>query len=266
MITEALKTLEGWVREAAGAKGKVELVDVPGDKTSFGIVRPDGSIEMRARLPQPRNVTLSTVESVADFYTHASENLDFDEASIWFAKDEIVIVLDDGDREVRRNSAICTLETTEEWDSLLLAGENWYPQKQFVRMLRNTFGPCATDSSRRLLQTARIIAFNQSVAGHGKVELGRESLGRDIEAEVRSEAGDIPEEITLNVRIFTDPYTTARHEIRCLVDVNAREGTFNLAPLEGDLNDALEVETVRIVDRLKQSGGPVFLGSPNLSS
>lgn len=264
MITEALRTLETWIREAAGAKGKVDLVDLPGDKTSFGIVRPDGTLEIQERLPQPRNIALSTVESVAEFYTHASENLDYDEASIWYAENKIAIVLDDGPDGARRSLACCTLENTGEWDALLLAGENWYPQKQFVRLLRNTFGQCATDSSRRLLHTSRIVAFSQSVAGHGKIEHGRESLGRDIEADVRSEAGDIPEEITLNVRIFTDPYTTARHEIRCLVDVNAREGTFNLSPLEGDLNDAIEAETARIVDRLKQTGGPVFLGQPNL--
>ena len=263
MIREAMELFKDQVAGAAGAKGKVELLDVPGDPRHYMIVSADGTHTIAEKSPPPRVHSLDTIDAVIEYVTWAETNLTGD-PTVWFDGETIRVILDDADDSQRINRVSCELAYTPTWKKIDWLGEQWLAQKAFVRLLRITLADAATESSQQLLRVARVLAFSNSSAGHGKVEHGRQSLGLDIEEEVKSEAGEIPDEITLNVRIFDDPRTTRRFEIRLAVDINAREGTFNLCPVPGSVEEALE-------DQVNTIGGwldhelpdvAVFRGTP----
>jgi hypothetical protein len=158
---------------------------------------------------------------------------------------------------------VAPLVATQSYATLMGVGAKWLSQKEFVRLLRITLADAATDSSRHLLKAARVISFSATSGGKALAEHGRQSLGRDIEEQVTSEVGDIPEEVEFSVRLFTDPGLTRRFPVRCAVDINAKDATFNLSPLAEQLDDALSQQLELIGDQLRgEVKCPVFRGRP----
>lgn len=262
MIADALKLIQSTAQQAASAAGQLSVIELPKEPDRYAIVSADGSFEIRDAAPPPRAHVLGSLDQVDDFVASVSERFGAT-PTVWYDGDGIVVVIHDTEASQRRDAAKLKFRPTSTWTELCHHAEEWLPQKEFVRFLRITLADAATDSSRQLLRVCRVIGFSNSAGVASTVEHGRQSLGRDIEQQVKSEVGDLPEEITLNVRIFDDPSLTRRFAIRCAVDVEPRNATFNLCPLPGALGDAVDEQLDLIGRELTDSVEcPVFRGKP----
>lgn len=263
--TEALKLIQDTAIASSGAKDKVQLVPVPGSKIGeFAAVKPNGEFEfcVPTREPVPRKHGLLTVGQVGTFVKYATENLDA-KPIVWYGTDGVHVVLNDGKTSLREDVAFVSLRRTKAHDYLIIAADNYLPQKQFIRLLRLKLSDCLRDDEGRLIKILRLLNFKEGQTGYGKVEQGRESMGHDIEAEVTSDMGPIPEEITLSVRLYDDVCLQSRFPIRCDIDINAREGLLSLAPMAGALEKAVEDQMTALGSLLESDCDcEVFYGKP----
>lgn len=262
MIAEALNVIQDSARLAAGAVNKVAVVTLPQEPKKYAVVKADGTVEFRDVAPADRKHCLGEIGEVAGFVKFAEESLK-GKPSVWYAPDGVIVVVADAPDSHRADRAVAPLIGTQTYATLLAVGAKWLAQKDFVRLLRVTLADAATDSSQQLLKAARVISFSATSGGKALAEHGRQSLGRDIEEQVTSEVGDIPEEVEFNVRLFTDPGLTRRFPVRCAVDINAKDATFNLCPLAEQLDDALSQQLELIGEQLRgEVACPVFRGKP----
>ncbi len=262
MLADALRFLFDEGKKAAGSANQATILELPGLPGMFAIVNAAGDLKEYDKFPPKRLHTLGSVAEVKPFVDFAAETLDAS-PSVWYSEDGIVVVLTDDKMSQRDDQAKVTFEPTQTHETLRAIGERWFPQKDFVRLLRVTLADAATDSTRHLLAVSRVLGFSSSTAGHGTVQLGRQSLGKDIEDQVTSEVGDLPDEVVFNARLFTDPNMTRRFAIRCAVDVDARNATFNLAPLAEAFEDAVDEHLALLGQELSgELECPVFRGRP----
>ena len=81
-------------------------------------------------------------------------------------------------------------------------------------------------------------------------------------AEVRGNAGDIPEEVNLDVRIFNDQALKGRFRIRCAIEIDVTVGQFALIPLGSGLDGILDEQMAGLRELLGGLECPVFYGVP----
>ena len=87
-------------------------------------------------------------------------------------------------------------------------------------------------------------------------------MGRSITAKVSGE-GEIPEEVTLEVPVYSTPGETARYAVRCSVEVDPGTGRFTLAPPPDELTRVQTLALASIRERLSQGTNiPAYLGAP----
>lgn len=267
MIAEALQLFKTAVEGAAGAASKAHFTMIDGRPREVAKVGADGSVTFLDAAPPDRRHVLASVAQVPTFVEFATEKLN-GRPSVWYDASGVRVVVVDDAPSHRADFAAVDFDHDQTFVRLSNLAGTWFPQKAFVRLLRVDLADAATESSLNLLKVSRVIGFSESTGSHGTVELGRQSLGKDIESQIRSEVGDFPDSVTLNVRIFDDPFLTRRFEITCAVDVNPREGTFNLAPLPGQLSEAVD-EQVRLIgvyldshESIGEADVPLFNGRP----
>jgi hypothetical protein len=259
---ETLELIQTTAVRADGAKDKVQVVALPGDPTGrYLIAKPDGTFETTEPGSAPREHMLLSVEQVAPTAAHYKDGYD---PIVWYSPSGVTIVLDDSVDSRRLDVITCPLNKTPAFEFFSCKAEGtWFEQKAFVRKLRVALADCLTETSAELLRTVRVLSFASSTTGHGKIELGRESIGRDLEAELRSDAGEIPEKVSFNVRLFNDPVLTTRRQIVCGFDIEPREGKFNLCPLAGEIDRVLDEEMNSLATRLEAVGEvPLIFGTP----
>lgn len=262
MIAEALNVLFKTAQQAAGAENQAMVIELPGVPGKVAVVNASGVLTFHDKLPPKRAHALGSIAEVKGFVDFAKDQLE-GTPSVWYDEDGIVVVVQDDADSQRIDTAKVAFEPTQTHEVLREIGEKWFRQKDFVRLLRVTLADAATDSTRHLLAVSRVLGFSNSTAGHAKVEHGRQSLGRDIEDQVTSEVGDLPDEVTFSVRLFTDPVLSRRFPIRCAVDIDPAAATFNLAPLAEAFEDAVDEQLALLGEQLHgELECPVFRGRP----
>lgn len=258
MELDVLEKIQETAVKAAGVVHQVAIVALPNEPQGvYGIVGKDGSLEVRevrsvaaqARRPQPGRF-------------HRSRRA-LQGARGWRLRAHRLALVGQSRRRTDRIELPLAFTPAFEWFFRKAAGE-WLQQKLFIRKLRVELADCLTDSSAALLAAARILSFSESQSGYGKVQLGQESLGRDIQEQVQLDQGPVPEQVTFNVRVFTDACLTRRVQLSCAVDINAGEHTFNLAPRPEQLQQLLDNEVAFVGTKLEDGLGeiPVFGGTP----
>lgn len=258
MLQEALKLIEETAVKAAGARDKLQIVHVPTEPGHiYYTVGPGGEKERRVTEPAPRCHELATVAEVLEFV----EKKGSDKSVIWYDRSGVTIVVDDS---TRRDLASVSLEFTPQFVKLQeLERYQPFKQKEFVRLLRVTLAGTLQDP--RLLDWVRAVKFTTQGNAAGQVRHGRESMGRDIDAQVTSEiTDDCPEEVTLFVRVFTDPILVATSQVVCAVEIDASAETFSLTPLPLQLHNAIEDQVERFGSDFREGAKcPVFRGTPD---
>ena len=260
---ETLELIQTTAQKADGANGKVKTVELPEPDGRYLIVKADGTHELVERQPPDRRHTLLHISEVGQFTKHAAETWNIG-PSVWYDADTVTILIDDGPGDRRRHRAAVHLTHTEEFEFInSLNREDWLTQKQLVAMLRIHLADCLGERGGETLRILRSINFGATTSGHGNVEHGRESLGRELESEIRSDLGEIPEVIPLAVRVYDDPSLPQRGAIRCALEIDAGRGVFQFIPMPADLRE-IQDEALDQIGALLESDvdAPLFRGTP----
>lgn len=243
---------------AAGAEGKVCILKPEAEPHHrYLVVSPDGSHELVDAEASPRKHALGSIEDVVGW----CKSKGTEATVVWFSEEGCVVIEDD---LTRRDRLSMRLAFTEQWQLMCHLADNkpLFSQKDFVRLLRIDLHGLTSD--QRLLTFARNAKFSGQSSKGGEVLHGRESLGNTIEAAALGiNSGECPEELQINVRIFTDPHLQDRQPVNCAVELDVHSAAFRLTPYPLQLQLALEAEVCAIGAYLRENlEQPVFRGVP----
>jgi len=263
-LSESIQLIQDTAVKAAGAKGKVDLVKLPGEPDYvYGVVDANGRMERVEAAAPPRKHVLHSVDQVGDFVSRMADRLSC-ESTIWYSPIGVAIVLNDSPALNKEGTGYVPLKHTPQFLKLreLEKGVK-LSQKEFIRLLKNHLADCMTEEIEQLLRSVRSLNFSMKSANEGRYAQGRESLGLSIEQEIASTVGPIPETVTLQVRIYTDPSLILRRPVRCAMEADASDNTLCLMPLPMELDNALQSEMEHLESMLEAGTEvPVFYGTP----
>ncbi len=256
-LMETVKLIQDQAVTASGAINKCTGLSVSGMPAhQTFLIGPTGERELITLDPQPRKHSLASLdEAIAFINKKATED-----SAVWFDLSGVVVVLDDA---TRRDIATLPLKLTPVMQLLarIEADGDRYDQKDFRRLLRVDLASARKDD--KLLNWVSNAKFNTSTSVGGVVTSSKESLGRDIDDAALSSAGEFPEEIGLEVRVFDDASLKETWGVKCAVELFLRESEFTLTPYPLELHNAIESEVFVIGKKLRESVKvPCFRGRP----
>lgn len=267
-LTEgAIKAIQAPVQLAESLKKIATFLDVPGDCRRKLLVQANKHEFVAVPAP-PRAHTVFTLADLlayADKSGGAEIDPDDDEQEesatplvIWHNRDGVVLVLDDGDR---RDRVSFMLELSRPWRILqaIESGNDSFSQKDFIRLLRNEFAV-----SEAIVGEFRKINFKVLAQTSGEVARGRESLGKQIETEVKTGAAELREELLLEAPIYVNPQEDQPYRVKLLLDYDAQAGKI-LASVQADaLSRAMDAHQATIDSRCRmgQADVAVYFGAP----
>jgi len=181
---------------------------------------------------------------------------------VWYDEGKVCVVFDDV--ESRQNFAAMPLHRSAVFDTVnSLASGTWLNQVHFIRLLRVELHGAQTPV--QLLNLVRDVVFENGTMTSQKIGRQDESVSRAIKASVTTQAGDIPEEITLQLPIYSNPNETDSYPVLCAIDIKPKEGLFQLIPLPDRIQAAVNAKMNQIRGRLAeglQEGIPFYYGAP----
>lgn len=257
MLQEAFE----YIRDLAAQGIKPVVVEIPGDKRTVLVADSSGTKE-RA-IPAPlRSHKVATVEDLARLATHASKGIGGDNTpTVWHGFAAVTLLWDDEDR---RDRVTLPLEHTDEWKVIASLGrQSPMGQREIIRLLRVDLCDCINLPS--LITSLRKIKFKTASSGGANIQHGNESLGREIEAEVSGIDGSIPEQVTLQVRVYKNFGEDERWPVRCDLEIDPHKQEFVFRPLPADVNEAQLLAQGSIRQRLQTAltgAVPVYFGEP----
>lgn len=257
---ETLELLQETAVKASGASDKLALMTAKAEPDHVYLaVKPDGSYERRVADPKPRSHTLGSLDQVIPYV----EEKGAESTVIWYNETGVTVVLDDN---TRRDFARLAFTPTPQFEKLkfLDANRPGLPQRDFRKLIRIDLAGCFENS--RLLNWVSDVKFGSASNSLGNLRNERESLGKDIDAQAVSGAGEIPEDVPLSVRLFDDASLVERQGIMCIFDLAIQDQQFRLIPLPLEIHSALEREVAYIGEKLTSGlldlKVPLFRGYP----
>lgn len=259
MLKDALDYLSGLVRQSEAPR---PIATGDPRRLSHFI---GGQIVHTALTAPPRQhkpATLDDVISLASRFTEAPVEPGAMPV-IWIGPERVVVVLDDCRH--RCETATLDLSHSTPWLRLSAIGAKLRGEplehKAFLRLLRIELAGCLAPID--LYDKVKRVTFENGQTVTANVSRNKaESMGRAINAAVSGE-GEIPEEVTLAVPVYSTPGETARYPVRCSVEVEPLSGTFALAPLPDELAKVQALALTAIESRLLGSVAcPVYFGQP----
>jgi len=255
MTEGAVKAIQDPVREAERLTKAVTLIPTPDPRRQLLVQ--SGTFQDFIVPPPPRE---HDVYSLADLISYA---LDKPKAVVWHNETCVTLVLDDDDR---RDTVTFDLLKTDAWKKLEAIDEQpvAFSQREFIRLLRLYFG-----IGEEVITQFRKIDFKVINEGTGQIGKSQESLGRQINAEVRGTA-DLPEDLIFNVAIYQSSGERQQYAVRLLLEYDAT-GQKIIAMVESGLLSELEENHQAVIhERLQSSlegdkdhpSVPVYFGSP----
>lgn len=204
MIKDALELIASKAEVLATAKATRKPFDIPGIDDKQFVADPLTAVVTQYDIPAPRrNHKVGTVLDLCNAVkalTVGSLTKDCADARvrIWIGDGLITAVLDD---EERRDFVTMQLCKTETFNRIVALCNKQLGQKDLIQHLRTTLRNA--DGAAGLLTTVRSIKFRSSESGHAEAQVGRESMGRSVEAAVTG-ATDFPDELSISVHVFRD--------------------------------------------------------------
>lgn len=268
----ALRAIMETAVRAAGATDKVRVLDIKGCPPGVVFVHDtEGTIEPLSLPRPPREHSISTVGEVAPYIEHLQKMDGLaddgdDEGSqpvVWYSEDRVVIVLDDRHNSQRRDLVTCPLKHSDAWKLLRECeqGKAW-TQKDFIRVLRTKLWDCLGEQGDAFLRALRTLSRQASDKARSDHQHGRATIDREIEDQLKSESGDLPEVLALQVRVYQDPALELRQTVQCALDIDPQLVQFSLIPLAGQLDDAQSREMAILGQLLDDADADVFYGRP----
>lgn len=244
---ETLREIQQTAVKAAGAAGKVLIAKIPDHpRGNYLLVGDDGHVSEHELPLPPRRTLLNSVAAVGDYAKHARDVWEA-EPAVYYCPDVVRVLLEDGGRHQQPDAAHVFLNKTPAWEQLKKWSDDpsqaWLGHRAFLTALRVEFGDCfERDDLRNLTDAIGQLDFVQGERTQSVAVRNRESMGREVMAEVKSLKGEIPEEVTLQVRIHRDPVLSRRHAVRCLLETDPAAGRLALIPIAGQLDRAIDEE------------------------
>lgn len=203
--------------------------------------------------PTPRQ---SEVCSLADVIALATSPVATN-PTVWHSDTGVVLVLDDDDRHDR---VVFRLTHPRAFSTLkgLDTEPKWLDQRSFVKLLRHELGlPQTTVAPFRRLNWS-----SQSTA-RADVEHTTDRLGRDIQAQVTG-ASELPEELLITISLYEQLGERTPATIRTAIDFDAGGERLTLAPLPGEMEQAIDAHQRHIQERLREELEDVriYYGTP----
>lgn len=218
-------------------------------------------LELLPELP-PRVAAFHSLDALVAAAKHYGD----ESTAIYFNAGGVTIVLDDQQR--RRSTLTMAFTKTPEW--LLLEGfasGTAYDQASLIRLFRLRLAH-ACPAAPTVVAKIRKVRFQASQAVDSDLQRGRESLGKEITAELL-QAEEVPEQVTLQVRPFLEVGRGGLADIDCLLDINPHAQKFSLLPTPGAMqemiDDELELLGKDLAEQLAADPAktfPIFYGTP----
>lgn len=255
MLQEFVNRLVQLGRESSAAT----VLDDTGDPR-LKLLNVGGEIKELTVLPELRDHQVRSLEDLVK--AAVSENAT--QPVVYHSEDGVRLLLDDSDR---RDVVTFRLTTSEPFNALFKlasGGENGvtlFQPRSLWRLLRTTFADCSIDSA--LLRNLQKLKWRSGQETRQEFSQGRESIGKDIEAELQSDVA-FPESITPMVRVYNELGEDEEWPVRCLFEVDALEQRILFGPFAGELDRASQLHQGSIRQRLEQSleGVPIYYGTP----
>lgn len=186
--------------------------------------------------------------------------------SVWHSVDQVVAILDDGPASDLLDRVTWNLTRSEKFAALIGPAKEPKDQAKFVRFIEKYFREEIEAKNPGLLGDLRALKFRTVDDQTGNIQRGRESMGREIDAELTG-ADKLPELVLLTVPRWAELPITCT--IKCRLNVDATERKLSLEPLGDEVNFA-EIQCHAalgevLVKALMDAGDgvfPVFHGSP----
>lgn len=171
----------------------------------------------------------------------------FGDAAIFVGPREVRLVFSEADR---RESLTLALNTTNGYRVLAEGKLRGLNQQAMIRTLKQLYDDRVQPAS--LIPDIKALRFKASTEGQSVVSAGKESIGNDIKRELAGMASDLPEEVVLGVKVFTDPSEQLDmfDEVRCHLTVDLDTQTFTLTPIDGQVEGAMDNALDRIASAL----------------
>jgi len=142
----------------------------------------------------------------------------------------------------------------------------WIKQPQFIRLLRFDL---ALDNVGVVAQFRRLDwSVNQQAEGH--FQHGQDRVGKTIMSQVEGVA-ELPSEIAVSCPVYQQSGERDEYIVRCLLEIDTLQQSFQLLPLQDELEGVLDAAQNNIRDRLeeglKEVNGekilvPIYYGTP----
>ncbi|HEY0983532.1 hypothetical protein, partial [Schlesneria sp.] len=254
-VVQSIATLAASSRDANGA---IAFKAIPGDPDERQlIVSADGTYQEFPSATKPRNTTLRSVDQVGVYVRHSIDKWGADPV-VYYNPTHVIAVLDESGLRPSRNGRVTVaLNESPQLKRLRRYDENrndaWVSHKAFVQMLRIDLADCITpDALEYLLKALSTLDFMDASRTTSNVSRNRESLGSEVKAEIRANGDmEIPEQVTLEVRMFTDPALMARRVIVCKLETDPSNGRLALIPIADEINNAMDTEMAALGDMLR---------------
>lgn len=253
MIQEAIQKIEELTKKAMTA----QVIQVPERKGVYLLQKPDGTAEMMVADPSWHNEVLDTPEELVRFIKDdiANGGGDANTAAIFYSEQFINFVYS---LEDRRDIATCMLKQSPQYQWLAKFGGQPMTQASLVRALRIDFRGCLQHEG--FLTVVRNLKWAVNSDGERAIQHGRESMGKNLIAELKGEAA-IPEETALLVPVFDN--WNGRKLVRCAVEIDPANQSFAITPYPQEMKTAMDDTLADIAEAFEAIEGlGVYRGRP----
>ncbi|MCY2968290.1 MAG: hypothetical protein NT069_32450 [Planctomycetota bacterium] len=265
---EALELLLTTGQKADQVANRVAILPAPKHEPDHvyyvATQRADGGVDLdlRESALKPRRSDVYNLAQIAPALAaiREYENLPDAPAIVWYCLEGITI-------ELGRHRVELDLARTPA--AVLLTN----PIKLAPRDLRRALSTVLADSFGTNCEALRTalgkLKFNAGGSTSLETSRGRESMGKQFNLSVDSEEGKLPDQVTFELRVISDPALNAKYPMRFEVEPDAANATIELLPVGDAFAELRTAATNDIGTYLRETlpeGTAIIYGSPGTSN
>lgn len=254
MLAEFVKSLVDLTRKATTS----ELIDDLGHRFDGDRLIVNGELVHLPPTIPPRMHDAHSIDALAAMAARGAN------PSVYHSAEIITAILDDGPESRRLDFVRWELTESDKWRAVASQAAVKRSHPEFVQFIEDALRDEIDAAAPGLLGELRSLRFRYSDNETGNVQHGRESIDRDIEAELTG-ADKLPQTFKLSVGRWAELPIRVTIEVRLVVDCKERK--LALKPLADEVNlaeiDAHSKLSKLLRDALNAAGAdaaPVFHG------
>lgn len=242
MIAEAIELIQETAVAAAGA----EIIQIEGEDRLVYVHQNGNLVKHEFERPLPRKHTAQALEDLvaAAMFARAqienartSDDPRVQDLSIWHSQGAVVALLGD---HLRREIVTMKLIVSPVFEKLeAIKNGVSLSQRDFLRLLKHDFYK-AGDLADLAAAVAKV-KFSSSNESNASIQIGRESLGRQIQLEAVG-ASAFPEEFSVDYPVYVNPgLSSIEARVVCTLDIDVQNEKFSIQPKPDELLEAYQL-------------------------